>query len=66
MSEENSPKELLTVDFLQQLFDCTWILADFCRDKRQDGGAESFRPKAGIPQEVLTALVDSKDRKSVV
>jgi hypothetical protein len=52
-------KEIMNIDFLQQLYDITWILADFCRDKRQGLTSDQFRPKAGIDPAVLTALTDA-------
>lgn len=49
----------LNIDFIQALFDISWILMDYTRDKRysfEDGKA--VKPRKDVPPEVLQAIVN--------
>lgn len=50
---------LSNIDFIQSLFDISWILMDYVRDKRYPIDESSpIKPKKDVPQEVLQAIVN--------
>lgn len=49
----------LNIDFVQALFDISWILMDYVRDKRYTFESDKpVKPKNDIPSEVLQAIVN--------
>lgn len=54
-------KKELPIEFIQELFDISWELLDFVRDKRVpvgDGHNKAYKPKKGIARETLQAIVN--------
>ena len=56
--QNNNNQSLNNIDFIQSLFDISWVLMDFARDKRYPIGEGPVKPRKGIPQEVLQAIVN--------
>lgn len=54
----NNTSLLNNIEFIQSLFDISWILLDFTRDKRYPIGEGPIKPRKGIPKEVLQAIVN--------
>jgi hypothetical protein len=54
----NETSLLNSIEFIQSLFDISWILMDYTRDKRYPIGEGQIKPKKGVPKEVLQALVN--------
>jgi hypothetical protein len=48
----------LNIEFIQALFDISWLLMDFVRDKRYTFDGGPVKPRKGVPPEVLQAIVN--------
>ena len=51
-------KKELPIEFIQELFDISWELLDFVRDKRVPAGDGPYKAKKGIAKETLQAIVN--------
>lgn len=51
--------DLTNIKFVQALFDISWVLMDFVRDRRYSFSPDKpVKPRKDIPDEVLQAIVN--------